>query len=247
MPWVIGIMWSPGIAAITARLLGQGNLRGLGWGWGKTRYQLVSYALPLLSCVVVYGAVWMTGLGTFSSGTYSSLVGRQFGLEAPTSLALSLLIMTTAGFLFGLVTALGEEIGWRGFLVPELYRTTSFGRTSVVVGIIWSAWHYPGILFTGYYSGDNAWYAIPCFTVMLLGLSFVMSWLRIKSGCMWTAVILHASHNMFIQGMFDPLTERTAATEYVTTEFGIGLAVVYCVAAYCCWRKRAELPGARMA
>jgi membrane protease YdiL (CAAX protease family) len=245
MPWVIGIMWSPGIAALAARLIVQKNLRNLGWGWGKTRYQLISYLLPLVFCIIVYGIVWLARLGIFSSDAYSSLVSRQFGLETPLSFGLSLLIMITVGMLLSLVTALGEEIGWRGFLVPELYKMTSFTKTSIIIGIIWAVWHYPGILYTGYYSGDKPWYAIPCFTLMVIGLSFIMSWLRLKSGSLWTAAILHASHNIFIQAVFDPLTKRTAATEYITTEFGIGMAVIYCIAAYFFWRKRSALPKAK--
>lgn len=245
MPWVIGIMWSPGIAALAARLVVQKNLRNLGWGWGKTRYQLISYLLPLFFCIIVYGVVWLTGLGIFSSDTYSSLVSRQFGLETPLSFGLSLFIIITMGMIFGLMKAPGEEIAWRGFLVPELYKITSFTKTSIIIGLIWAVWHYPVILYTGYYSGSKPWYAIPCFTLMVIGLSFIMTWLRLKSGSLWTAAILHTSHNIFIQAVFDPLTKRTAATEYITTEFGIGMAVIYCIAAYFFWRKRSALPKAK--
>ena len=94
----------------------------------------------------------------------------------------------------------------------------------------------------GYNSGTPAWYAIPCFFMMIIGLSFIMTWLRLKSGSLWTAVIIHASHNLFIQGVFDPLTTDRGVTKYITTEFGIGLAVVYIVAAYFFWKKRFELP-----
>jgi hypothetical protein len=45
---VWGLMWSPGTAAIFTRLLFQKNLRGIGWGWGQTRYQLWSYVVPRL-------------------------------------------------------------------------------------------------------------------------------------------------------------------------------------------------------
>jgi hypothetical protein len=59
---------------------------------------------------------------------------------------------------------------------------------------------------------------------------------------MWTAVILHASHNLFIQEIFDPLTVDRGMTRYVTTEFGAGLALAYTIAAWYVWRRRGELP-----
>jgi hypothetical protein len=54
-------------------------------------------------------------------------------------------------------------------------------------------------------------------------------------------------HNIFIQEIFDPLTQDRGTTKYVTTEFGVGLAIAYTVAAWYCWRRRAELPQAEEA
>jgi hypothetical protein len=42
---------------------------------------------------------------------------------------------------------------------------------------------------------------------------------------------------MFIQDIFDPLTKDRTITKYVTTEFGLGLAVAYTIAAVYCWRR----------
>lgn len=57
-----------------------------------------------------------------------------------------------------------------------------------------------------------------------------------------TAVIIHASHNLFTQAVFDPLTVDRGYTEYFTTEFGAGLAITYALVAYWCWRQRGSLP-----
>ena len=43
--YVLGLMWSPGVSALLTRLLLQRNVRGMGWGWGKTRYQVWSYLI----------------------------------------------------------------------------------------------------------------------------------------------------------------------------------------------------------
>jgi hypothetical protein len=77
---------------------------------------------------------------------------------------------------------------------------------------------------------------------MAIAASFVFAWLRLKSGSLWTAVILHASHNLFIQEIFDPLTKDRGITKYLTTEFGVGLALAYTLAAWYFWRRRGELP-----
>ncbi|MFC2003470.1 hypothetical protein ACFLV4_05965, partial [Chloroflexota bacterium] len=102
-------MWSPGIAAILTQLLFRNSLKDFGWGWGETRYQLYSIALPFLYVLVVHLFVWGTGLGGFT------LVP-----------AMTLISTLTLGGIMACIAALGEEIGWSGFLVPELVKITSF-------------------------------------------------------------------------------------------------------------------------
>lgn len=46
--------------------------------------------------------------------------------------------------------------------------------------------------------------------------------------------------NVFIQQVFDPLTEDRGLTRYVTTEFGVGLALAYTIVALYFWRRRDE-------
>ncbi len=193
--FTVGLMWCPGAAALITTLLYQGNLRGLGWSLGRPRYLLLSYALPLGYAALAYGVTWLTGLGAFTTEN----------LPAGLPLLAYALYMATVTFLTGgLLPALGEEIGWRGFLVPELNKLTSFTNTLLISGAIWAVWHMPLLLLTDYNAGTRAWYALLCFSIMVIGTSFVYAWLRLKSGSLWTAAILHASHNVFVQGVFDP-------------------------------------------
>ncbi len=239
---VLGLMWCPGVAALITRLATQGNLRGIGWGWGKTRWQVLAYLGPAVLALVVYGLVWATGIGGLSPQGLIEHANR-FSESIPVILA----VFATVGLLQGAVFALGEEIGWRGLLVPELAKMTSFTNTALISGAAWALYHYPLILFADYNSGTPKWYALLAFTWMAVAASFVFAWLRLRSGSVWTAVILHASHNLFIQEIFDPLTQDRGITKYVTTEFGIGLALAYTVAAWYFWRRRGELPRAEAA
>jgi membrane protease YdiL (CAAX protease family) len=243
--YAVGLMWSPGIAALLTQLLLQGSIRGLGWRWGKTRYQLLSILLPILLISVTYGVVWLTGLGGFPNEDFVvNNIESQLDFDATRTQAI--LIYVAVSGLFGLITtsftALGEEIGWRGLLVPALSKVTGFTGTALISGIIWALYHYPGILFTDYHSAAPMWYNLLCFTVMAVGFSIPMAWVRLKSGSVWTAMFLHASHNVFVQSIFTPLTFDTGPTEYVIDEFGVGLAVVYLIAGIVFWRMRDQLP-----
>jgi len=248
--YVLGLMWSPGLAAMATQLVTRRTLRGLGWRWGKTRYQVVAYLLPLAYSLCVYVPVWLVGLGGLSHEVLQRAAER-FGLGAvasswlgPGVIALLVPIVGLLGVVPNSVFALGEEIGWRGFLVPELRRVTSFTRTALWSGLIWALWHVPVILFAGYHAEAPIWYAVVCFTVLTVGMSFALAWLRLRSGSLWTAMLLHASHNLFVQAFFDRLTTDTGPTEWITGEFGAGLALAAAVTGYLFWRRRGVLDGA---
>jgi membrane protease YdiL (CAAX protease family) len=224
--YVALLMWCPGVAGLATQWICHGTLRGLGWRWGSTRDQLISYLLPVLYGGLVYGLVWITGLGSFDES------------QLPAGgLARFLGSVVTAGFVQSLIFATGEEIGWRGFLVPHLSRVTSFRNTALISGAIWSIWHWPVLLFADYNAGTAAWFALACFTIMVIGISFVMAWLRLHSGSLWTGAILHATHNLWIQGVFDRVTGDTGPTEWIIGEFGIGLAIALAILGWLAWRK----------
>jgi membrane protease YdiL (CAAX protease family) len=145
------------------------------------------------------------------------------------------------GTIQSLVSATGEELGWRGFLVPKLAKTMSFGRLAVLSGAIWAVWHFPLIIFADYNSGTATWYSLLCFAVMVVALAVILAWLRLRSGSVWPAAILHASHNLFVQGFFDRVTVDTGPTPWLTSEFGAGLAIAIGITAWLFWRSRGDV------
>jgi hypothetical protein len=55
--------------------------------------------------------------------------------------------------------------------------------------------------------------------------------------------MLHASHNLFIQAIFDRMTNPVGKALYVTTEFGFGLALTVAACAFYLWTRRGEVEG----
>jgi membrane protease YdiL (CAAX protease family) len=234
--YVLLLMWCPGVAGMATQLIHYRTLRGLGWRWGSTRDQLIAYILPVLYGGVVYGLVWVAGLGAFNQG------------EIPEGgLVRFLAMVATLGFVQSMLSATGEEIGWRGFLVPHLARVTNFRNTSLISGIIWSMWHWPLLLFADYNAGTPAWFSLLCFSAMVIGISFAMAWLRLHSGSLWTGAILHATHNLWIQGVFDRFTGDTGPVEWITGEFGGGLAIAIVLVGWIAWRHRSRVTTATAA
>ncbi|HWQ45662.1 MAG TPA: type II CAAX endopeptidase family protein [Longilinea sp.] len=232
--YVLGLMWTPGIAGIITELLFEHNLKGMGWRFGKFKYLLWAYFIPFIYCLVVYGITWLTGLGTFPADGVMAELRSTLGTGLPTAVLILIYVadVATIGFIGSFFSAMGEEIGWRGVLLPELAKIMSFPRASLVSGIIWTLWHLPLIFFADYnLPGVPKWYAAVMFSILVIGISYAFAWLRIKSGSLWTGVVLHASHNIFVQGLFTPLTGVLAITPFIIDEFGAGLAIAGVVVA----------------
>jgi membrane protease YdiL (CAAX protease family) len=242
--YVVGLMWSPATAAIlTCKIFGR-DLGTLGWKWGKARYQVASYLIPLFYATVAYLFIWVFRFGGFYDREFVSGLTQRFGLgPLPdwASISLYFVLAATTGMVRSCASALGEEIGWRGFLVPQLSKMMGFTSTALISGIIWSLWHYPILIFADYNAGTPIWYGLTCFTVMVVSISFVFAWMRLKSGSLWTGVLLHASHNLFIQTFFSPLTTNTGKTAYFIDEFGCVLPVVSIAFAIYFWSRRREV------
>lgn len=195
--YVLAVTWSPGIAALLTYRIHHQNFAALGLNWTANPYYLVSYLTPLAYSLPAYLVVWRLGLGHFYDQAAFQNLTQHLGLtQLPRPLAMTglIVILSTFGCLNYGLAALGEEIGWRGLLVPELAKILPFWQTALLSGLIWSLWHYPIILFSDYNGGTPAWYSTLCFTVTLTGSSFPLTWLRLRSGTVWTGVIFHASH-----------------------------------------------------
>jgi membrane protease YdiL (CAAX protease family) len=122
-----------------------------------------------------------------------------------------------------------------------LVEQTGFTWGCLLSGSIWAMWHYPGLLFADYNAGTRPAFALTCFTLMVIADSYILGWLRLKSGSLWTGAILHASHNLFIQAIFDRMTAPVGRVLYVTTEFGAGLVLTTGACALYLWTRRNEL------
>ena len=210
--YVTGAMWSPALAAFATKALFRESIRDLHWGFGRAKYAWLGYLIPIAYALPVYLVVWFTG--GFTGTDFVAQTAEKFGW-AHVSPALTLapfIIFTGTLGLVGKTRALGEEIGWRGFLVPELSKVVGFTGVGIISGLMWAVYHFPVLLFADYNAGTPAWYGLTCFTLyMVVADSFILAWLTLRSGSLWPAAILHGSHNLFIQSILTPLSPETRA------------------------------------
>lgn len=163
--------------------------------------KLVIWRVPIKNYLFIVGAPIIFVL--IGIGLYSLLVGAIGNFDFKAYLAIPTVLW--AGLYAG---PLGEELGWRGFLLPEFQKGFSNLRSAIFIGIIWFAWHIPlfwapfGTLVSG---GPITFLPVVTYLVMLICLSIMITWLVINSkGSVLIAILFHLSINAGIALLFFP-------------------------------------------
>jgi membrane protease YdiL (CAAX protease family) len=87
----------------------------------------------------------------------------------------------------------GEEVGWRGYALPRLAQYVGLGGASLVLGIVWAAWHIP--LFVLPDSGSTG-QSFPAYLLQVMAMSVVLAFLYWKTdGSLLLVMLMHASMN----------------------------------------------------
>ena len=190
--YLLGLL-GPLIGAIVASAIG-GGATGLKSLFARmvrvragARSWTIALGVPLGVAMVIYAGGLLAG--TFGIGHVKGNFGAFNGFPATTPVALWLMLV--------LVNGLGEESGWRGFLLPTLQRRWSPLASSLVVGACWAMWHLPAFFVTETYR-QLPTAMIPMFFIGLMSGSVFLAWLynRGRSSILLVAV-WHGTYNLF--------------------------------------------------
>ena len=135
-------------------------------------------------------------------------------------------------FVIGLVpvvlTSVAEEFGWRGYLVPRLDAVgVERWMNHLVVGLIWGAWHIPYVTVFWDYTDEGLATLVPRILVGTVVAAVVYGEIRLATGSVWPAVVMHAMGNAFVGALLaDNVLAVDAATPIVTSPGVDGLIVI---------------------
>lgn len=229
---VLPMMYTPGISAVLTMLIFKGRMRDLGWKLGKARFLAYAFFLPILVSLIGYGIIWLTDYSDFTTAEVVNYRwAKMIGFDLPAPFIVGLLSKALIATLLTILPVFGEEVGWSGFLTPKLRQFFSIPVTSIIVGVYWSVWHFPAIIGGFYGYGTPLWIALPGFTLVLTGASFIRTVLVERSKSLWSGVILHASHNVILMGIFLEMSVRKEYTTHLVSETGLFLGFIYILVA----------------
>jgi len=184
--------------------LGGLGLTSVGWrGWPPA---IIIPTILLLGGTLLMAAFGLTAIG--APNAYLSVADAVLSLIAT--------------LIFGTVLAMGEEIGWRGYMLPRMSKT-GLVPAMLIVGFLHGVWHLPLLLLTDLYHTEGArLFVVPMFLVTLTLAGVFYGWLRIWSGSLWPAALAHGAVNTAWE-LSDSvtLTRTPLVLEYIGGESGV--------------------------
>ena len=210
-PWLVyGLMWTPGIASVVARLVFREGFRDVSFRFGGAagwKAIGLAWVLPAAVGFLAYGASWATGLARFEIPVLAE--AGLSGFAPPVRFAILFGLSMTLVSLLSAFSAAGEEIGWRGSLLTRRVEA-EVPRPVLLSSLVWAVWHLPLVLSGQYATGPSRTLSAVVFVLTVAGIGVVIGWMRLSSGSVWPAVVLHAVWNAVIQGTFDASTKGTS-------------------------------------
>ena len=200
----------------------------VGFGRPSWRALLVALAGPVVIVGVSFAVAAAVGVVRFAGP--GDGIGRHLALQAVSLVA------------FGVVF-LGEEVGWRGFLLARLCAVMSPRRAVLAAGACQAAFHLPLLtLTTTYQSAGSRWIVVPMVMVTLTLAGAWYGWLRLWSGSIWPVSLSHSAFNHLMEGAAGAAVAASpVAMAYTTTETGVAtMLVVLATAVYLLVRRAAD-------
>ncbi|WP_331236414.1 CPBP family intramembrane glutamic endopeptidase [Natronorarus salvus] len=224
---LVPYMFTPMIAALIVCYWDGISLSTVGLRVGRARWLVVAVVIvfPIVGAVTAIS----TGIpGVAFDPAASDVPGLDLTAGLHEVLPIFGLLLLT-GITVNSLVALGEEFGWRGYLLWEL-APLGFWRASFGIGVVWGLWHTPGIV-----AGHN-YPSFPVLGVVLMTLFCTLlaplyTYLVIRSRSVLPAAVFHGVFNTFALTIAVTSTPDTVVRELVASEAGlVGLVVFVLIA-----------------
>jgi uncharacterized protein len=206
--WGMGRMFAPAVASVVARLVLREGFDDVSFRFGGRRtwkYTGLALVIPIAIGLLVYGIAWTTGLAQFDPQPPTG-ISAQLASIASSPIVVFAIMLAASTFVLVFPNSLfaaGEEIGWRGYMLTRLI-DAGVPRPILASGLIWGLWHIPLVLAGLYAAGSSPVLSAVLLMVTATSFSYMLARMRLETGSIWPAIILHGAWNSIIQTAFDP-------------------------------------------
>jgi membrane protease YdiL (CAAX protease family) len=145
---------------------------------GNGRWYLLSLLAFPVAIIIVLALGLLLGASTLDNFT------------APTFVT-AMIPLAVTFFIFAFL----EEIGWRGYLAPRVYSINDHLLGHVLVGLVWASWHFPYLRELWSHTTEGLPTLLPRFILGTIVFAVVYGEIRIRTGSVWPAVLMHWTGN----------------------------------------------------
>jgi membrane protease YdiL (CAAX protease family) len=232
--WLTAAMMTPALGVLVLMLVSKASRPRVLWRLTRRSfvYAPLAIGIPTLVALAQIAVFIVLGWGhsrwfEFSTAGVHVLRGRWLlglGIQSWLRFALNLGGTATLYSLVGMVLGFGEELGWRGYLQGRLIERFGLAPGVVVLGLLWSAWHLPVLLAGFNYPENRIVGAFVLSPLLLVGASFFMAWLTLRTGSFWPAALVHGAGDSIQAGLTASIqTARPALVGYTLEAVVIAL------------------------
>ena len=170
---------------------------------GNIKYYLIAYFMTnifIILGVILFFIIFPNMLDTNLTSLKESLQSQGVTIDANIILIAQFVQGILIGPIINIIFTLGEEIGWRGYLLQKLCKQFNVQKSIIISGVIWGIWHAP-IIAMGYNYGTGylgaPWLGIFDMIVFCIFVGSYLSYITIKTKSVIPAGIAHSAINSF--------------------------------------------------
>lgn len=219
---MVFLMWVPGVVGIACSKYYRHKFRDLALVKPGHLSLILAYSIPAGASIFMFLVLILTETGSFKL--------PEFGWFK------HVFFLPTIGVLVNGVMAMGQELGWRGFLLNRLMRA-QVPEPLLISGLLWAMWYWPLILFLDYSSSPMPWLSVTLFTVQTVSFGVILCWLREFSKSIYPPVLAHAVHLTWLQQIIPGFYTAGSLDPYFGGQSGFVLAITYMLIAMFLYRK----------
>ena len=221
-------MFTPLVAGLAIARFNRIPLPQIGLRLGRPRW-LAASALLALPLVLLTLALAIAAPGTTFDPTADPLPGVPWP-EGPAGVAAAFGLIFVLGTTVNALFALGEEVGWRGYLLWEL-APLGYWKASIGIGALWGLWHAP-VIIEGYNFPSHPLAGVAVMTLATMAFSPLYVYLVIRARSVLAAALLHGVFNGSAGTVLVyTATASPAIADFVTNPVGGAGIVVFALVA----------------